>query len=261
MKAITYIKQNLSHLNPQILDQLLENEGSILTEELWAYLSETSWNTNPAILWSEFGIDVDENGEGKSRPIDWYIWLEDHNNNTHVRLDHETINKNYPVGNYFIKTDMETGESRTIFIKELPTEENYIITVTATDNQDIYKAEVSFNNNTWTITGANGYFPNPELGELIYYGTDNFNEGYASDNFDEVFRNACDPISYSENPIYLVFNGIVMKSEPTSEQSVEFNNDNEQYSISREVDAETGDSWMIMRLPGKCAIYGRGSRK
>jgi hypothetical protein len=205
---------------------------------------------------------VDESGD--RRPIDWYIWLEDRNDNTHVGLNYITINKNYPVGKYAVETDGETGQCQTTFVEEWPewTGANKII-ITATENKDIYEAEVSFDNNTWTVAGVNGYFSNPALGELIYYGTDNFAEGYVSDKFFEIFGNACNytvgpnnTILNSEHPIYLVFNGIVMESETDSNSSVIFNNGNERYSISKETDAETGDSRMIMHLPGKCAIYG-----
>ncbi len=62
MKAIDYIYNNLNCLNRPILAQFLEKENVELTDEIWDYLRETSWNTNPVFL-RQFGIDIERSSE------------------------------------------------------------------------------------------------------------------------------------------------------------------------------------------------------
>lgn len=64
MKPIDYIYKNIDCLNTAILKQLIEDAGENVSENIYNYLMETTWNTNPAIL-KEFGLDVEKSKEGK----------------------------------------------------------------------------------------------------------------------------------------------------------------------------------------------------
>lgn len=86
MKPIDYIYKNIDCLNIAILKQLIENAGENVSENIYNYLVETTWNTNPSIL-KEFGLDVKRSGENKDETNNVLAneertELTDENNNT-----------------------------------------------------------------------------------------------------------------------------------------------------------------------------------
>lgn len=57
MKPIDYIYKNLDSFNISIFKQIVEESGEEVSESIYDYLMETTWNTNPALL-KQFGLDI-----------------------------------------------------------------------------------------------------------------------------------------------------------------------------------------------------------
>ena len=86
MKPIDYIYKNIDCLNTAILKQLIEDADENVSENIYDYLMETTWNTNPSIL-KEFGLDVKRSSENKDETNNVLAneegtELTDENNNT-----------------------------------------------------------------------------------------------------------------------------------------------------------------------------------
>lgn len=65
MKPIDYIYKNLDSFNISIFKQIVEESGEEVSESIYDYLMETTWNTNPALL-RQFGLDIERSSEGGS---------------------------------------------------------------------------------------------------------------------------------------------------------------------------------------------------
>ena len=63
MKPIDYIYKNLDCFNISIFKQIVEESGEEVSESIYDYLMETTWNTNPALL-KQFGLDIERSREG-----------------------------------------------------------------------------------------------------------------------------------------------------------------------------------------------------
>ena len=57
MKPIDYIYKNLHCFNLAIFKQILAESGEEVSESIYDYLMETTWNTNPTFL-KQFGLDI-----------------------------------------------------------------------------------------------------------------------------------------------------------------------------------------------------------
>ena len=72
MKPIDYIYKNLYCFNLPIFKQILAESGEEVSESIYDYLMETTWNTNPTFL-KQFGLDIvrtkEESGEDKEGPM------------------------------------------------------------------------------------------------------------------------------------------------------------------------------------------------
>lgn len=62
MKPIDYIYENIDCFNLTIFKQILEESGETVSEEIYDYLMETTWNTNPALL-KQYGLDIERSNE------------------------------------------------------------------------------------------------------------------------------------------------------------------------------------------------------
>ena len=62
MKPIDYIYKNLDSFNISIFKQIVEESGEEVSESIYDYLMETTWNTNPALL-RQFGLDIERSSE------------------------------------------------------------------------------------------------------------------------------------------------------------------------------------------------------
>ena len=62
MKPIDYIYKNLDSFNISIFKQIVEESGEEVSESIYDYLMETTWNTNPALL-KQFGLDIERSSE------------------------------------------------------------------------------------------------------------------------------------------------------------------------------------------------------
>ena len=62
MKPIDYIYKNLDSFNISIFQQIVEESGEEVSESIYDYLMETTWNTNPALL-KQFGLDIERSSE------------------------------------------------------------------------------------------------------------------------------------------------------------------------------------------------------
>ena len=62
MKPIDYIYKNLDSFNISIFKQIVEESGETPSEDIYDYLTETTWNTNPALL-KQFGLDIERSSE------------------------------------------------------------------------------------------------------------------------------------------------------------------------------------------------------
>ena len=72
MKPIDYIYENIDCFNLAIFKQILEESGETVSEEIYDYLMETTWNTNPALL-KQYGLDIERSNEKEDKnhtPID-----------------------------------------------------------------------------------------------------------------------------------------------------------------------------------------------
>ena len=65
MKPIDYIYKNLDSFNLSIFQQIVEESGEEVSESIYDYLMETTWNTNPALL-KQFGLDIERSSEDES---------------------------------------------------------------------------------------------------------------------------------------------------------------------------------------------------
>ena len=65
MKPIDYIYKNLDSFNISIFKQIVEESGEEVSESIYDYLMETTWNTNPALL-KQFGLDIERSREDES---------------------------------------------------------------------------------------------------------------------------------------------------------------------------------------------------
>lgn len=65
MKPIDYIYKNLDSFNISIFKQIVEESGEEVSESIYDYLMETTWNTNPALL-RQFGLDIERSSEDES---------------------------------------------------------------------------------------------------------------------------------------------------------------------------------------------------
>jgi len=65
MKPIDYIYKNLDSFNISIFKQIVEESGEEVSESIYDYLMETTWNTNPALL-KQFGLDIERSSEDES---------------------------------------------------------------------------------------------------------------------------------------------------------------------------------------------------
>ena len=65
MKPIDYIYKNLDSFNISIFKQIVEESGEEVSESIYDYLMETTWNTNPALL-KQFGLDIEKSSEDES---------------------------------------------------------------------------------------------------------------------------------------------------------------------------------------------------
>lgn len=65
MKPIDYIYKNLDCFNISIFKQIVEDSGETPSEDIYDYLMETTWNTNPALL-KQFGLDIERSSEDES---------------------------------------------------------------------------------------------------------------------------------------------------------------------------------------------------
>ena len=65
MKPIDYIYKNLDSFNISIFKQIVEESGETPSEDIYDYLMETTWNTNPALL-KQFGLDIERSSEDES---------------------------------------------------------------------------------------------------------------------------------------------------------------------------------------------------
>ena len=72
MKPIDYIYKNLHCFNLPIFKQILAESGEEVSESIYDYLMETTWNTNPTFL-KQFGLDIvrtkEENGTDEEGPM------------------------------------------------------------------------------------------------------------------------------------------------------------------------------------------------
>ena len=72
MKPIDYIYKNLHCFNPSIFKRILAESGEEVSESIYDYLMETTWNTNPTFL-KQFGLDIvrtkEENGTDGARYV------------------------------------------------------------------------------------------------------------------------------------------------------------------------------------------------
>lgn len=72
MKPIDYIYKNLHCFNLSIFKQILAESGEEVSESIYDYLMETTWNTNPTFL-KQFGLDIvrtkEENGTDEEGPM------------------------------------------------------------------------------------------------------------------------------------------------------------------------------------------------
>ena len=57
MKPIDYIYKNLHCFNLSIFKRILAESGEEVSESIYDYLMETTWNTNPTFL-KQFGLDI-----------------------------------------------------------------------------------------------------------------------------------------------------------------------------------------------------------
>ena len=70
MKPIDYIYKNLDSFNISIFKQIVEESGEEVSESIYDYLMETTWNTNPALL-KQFGLDIERSSEDESGSDEW----------------------------------------------------------------------------------------------------------------------------------------------------------------------------------------------
>ena len=72
MKPIDYIYKNFHCFNLPIFKQILAESGEEVSESIYDYLMETTWNTNPTFL-KQFGLDIvrtkEESGENEEGPM------------------------------------------------------------------------------------------------------------------------------------------------------------------------------------------------
>jgi len=125
MKPIDYIYKNLDSFNISIFKQIVEESGEEVSESIYDYLMETTWNTNPALL-KQFGLDIErssEDGEMKGEivftgifPLNW----DSYNDASYTRtelpfVDYTKIDttKTYKITMDFITG--KKGECETLF--------------------------------------------------------------------------------------------------------------------------------------------------
>ena len=72
MKPIDYIYKNLHCFNLSIFKRILAESGEEVSESIYDYLMETTWNTNPTFL-KQFGLDIvrtkEESGTDEEGPM------------------------------------------------------------------------------------------------------------------------------------------------------------------------------------------------
>ena len=68
MKPIEYIYKNLNSFNITIFKEIVESSGETVSEDIYDYLMETPWNTNPVFL-KQFGLNIDNSNEEGPRYI------------------------------------------------------------------------------------------------------------------------------------------------------------------------------------------------